>query len=327
MHKQNIQTISKSLIVPIYKNEENIPSLLSALNSISINLGRDLEVVFVIDGSPDKSLDLLTILLPTMNFPAQIITHSRNFGSFIAIRTGMKYAKGKYFAVMAADLQEPPHLIEKFFKILGDDEADVIFGQRVERNDPPLNKCLSNLYWKFYRKAIQPDIPKGGVDIFACNKRVRDCIINIHESHSSLISQLFWIGFRRSFVPYTRQERKHGSSGWGFKKRVRYMVDSVFSYSDFPIRLILYIGFFCLFLTFLIGSITLFNRIFFTVTVPGYTTIILIVLFFGSMILITQGIIGCYLWLIFENSKKRPLSIIDKIQDFNQRSPAPDNNK
>jgi glycosyltransferase involved in cell wall biosynthesis len=315
MIKAQKTVITQSLIIPIYNNAENIPSLLHALDALAQSQGPELEVVFVVDGPSDHSYELLLAVLPTLSFSAQLITHSRNFGSFAAIRTGMGYAKGTAIAVMAADLQEPPQLIEQFFDILKKDAADVVFGQRIERHDPPVKKFLSNFYWKFYGKVVQPEIPKGGVDIFACNSRVRDTILNMKESHGSLIGQLFWVGYRRSFIPYVRLERKQGKSGWSLKKRIRYMMDSIFAYSDFPIMFILYAGIAGLIVTSVLASIIVINKIFFTINVPGYAATMLTLLFFGSLILITQGIIGCYIWLIFENSKKRPLSLVDKVQE------------
>lgn len=306
--------ITKSLIIPVYGNQENIPHLIPVLESISIKQGTCFEVVFVIDGSPDNSLSLLREAATSVKFSMQIISHSRNFGSFIAIRTGMEHAKGKLIAVMAADLQEPPELIDQFFDILDKDTADVIFGQRVCRNDPPLKKFLADSYWAMYRKLVQPDIPKGGVDIFACNQVVKEKILEIREPNSSLIAQLFWVGYRRSFVPYQRQERLQGDSKWSFVRRVRYMLDSFFSYSDFPIMAILWIGLSSFIITFFVGTITLLGKLLGLIEVPGYTAIVLLILFFGSAILTTQGIIGCYLWRTFENTKRRPLSIVSHVE-------------
>ena len=167
--------------------------------------------------------------------------HSRNFGSFSAIRTGMELATGEHIAAMAADLQEPPELIVQFFEILGSGRADVVFG-----NAPaaaiPADAALSNIFWSAYRKFVLPDMPKGGVDIFACNRAVRDAVLSIEEPNSSLVAQLFWVGFRREFVDYQRQPRLHGKSAWNFSRRMRYMMDSVFSFSDLPIMLVLWLG-------------------------------------------------------------------------------------
>ncbi len=308
-------TITKSLIIPVYGNEENIPYLIPAVENIANNQGSGFEAVFVIDGSPDNSLALLQEAMKTVSFSMQIISHSRNFGSFIAIRTGMEHAKGDYLAVMAADLQEPPELVEQFFDILEKDAADIVFGQRVGRNDPPLRRFLADTYWNLYRKVVQPDIPKGGVDIFGCNRRAKDKIMEIHEPNSSLVAQLFWVGYRRSFVTYERKEREHGESAWGLRRRIRYMLDSIFSYSDFPIMAVLWIGMFGLFITFLIGGVTLFGKLFGLIDEPGYAGTVLLILFFGSSILTTQGIIGCYLWRAFENTKRRPLSIVSAKED------------
>ena len=122
------ENIRYSLVIPLYKNEENLPDLFSALDSLAHNIGEQFEVVFVVDGSPDHCFSIINDRLPEFSFPAQLILHSRNFGAFTAVRTGMQNARGEFVAAMAADLQEPPELIEQFFKILNNDEADLVFG-------------------------------------------------------------------------------------------------------------------------------------------------------------------------------------------------------
>jgi polyisoprenyl-phosphate glycosyltransferase len=305
--------IRKSLVIPVYKNEENLPRLLSALKKLANNLGKGFEVVFVVDGSPDSSHAMLEAALSEYSFAVQLISLSRNFGSFTAIRTGMEHAQGELVAVMAADLQEPPELIEELFDILDKDAADVVFGQRMQRDDSPLRKLQSNFYWAMYRKVVMPDLPSGGVDIFACNNRVKSAVLSIEEPNSSLIAQLFWVGFRRTFVPYERQERLEGESAWSLKKKITYMLDSVFSYSDFPIMFVLWVGLVGLLLTATVGFVTLVGKLMGWIAVPGYTGIILLGLFFGSALLATQGVMGCYLWRTLENTKKRPLSIVQDV--------------
>ena len=122
-------------------------------------------MVFVVDGSPDNCYEILADRLTTVPFHSQLLLHSRNYGSFAAVRTGLEVAKGTFFAVMAADLQEPPALVIDFFNCLEADEADIILGARESRQDPLLSRFLSNVYWRFYSKFIIPDIPKGGVDV------------------------------------------------------------------------------------------------------------------------------------------------------------------
>ena len=306
---------TKSLIIPIYKNRKNIPSLLIALDELSEHYHNNLEVVFVVDGSPDDSYELLEFAIKKVSYCAQLIALSRNFGSFTAIRTGMEAASGEFVAVLAADLQEPPELIKKFFSVLEKDEADIVFGKRTKRNDPWMQKILASIYWAGYRRFIIPEMPAGGVDVFGCNQLVRNAVLSIKEPNSSLIAQLFWVGFRRRFEPYVRRARKEGKSSWGLRKRFRYMMDSILSYSDLPIVVVLWAGALGLALTFLLGGVTILGKVLGFIDVPGYTALVLVNLFFGSALLVTQGIIGSYMWRTFENTKKRPLSIIADRKD------------
>ena len=310
---KNIQKSALSLIIPVYRNEDNIEDLIVALTKLNKDLP-NLTVVFVIDGSPDKSGEKLLSAQKSFIFQSIIVFHSRNFGSFTAIRTGMEYAKGDFIAVMAADLQEPPELIVKFFKSLAENEADVVFGERTERHDAFFRNIMSNTFWWLYRKMVLSDIPKGGVDIFACNRAVADAVLEIAEPNSSLIAQLFWVGFRRKFVPYKRQRRVHGKSSWSFSARMRYMMDSIFSFSDLPILCVLWFGVAGCLLSTGFGILVVLARVFGLITVPGYTALVVLLTFSVSAILAVQGIIGSYLWRAFENTKQRPLRIISRVE-------------
>jgi len=211
-----------SVVIPVYKNEDSITRLLEALTQMNASLDNDMEAVFVVDGSPDKSFELLKNALEQVSFSAQLLTHSRNFGSFPAIRSGLIASRGEYFGVMAADLQEPPELLVTFFKSLSADECDVAVGTRVGRKDPLLSRISSSIFWGLYRRLIVPDMPSGGVDVFGCNRQFRDQLVQLEESRSSLIALIFWLGFRRKLVGYERQVRQEGKSAWTFKKKVDY---------------------------------------------------------------------------------------------------------
>jgi glycosyltransferase involved in cell wall biosynthesis len=308
--------IAQSLVIPVYRNEANIPDLLAALERLLGSFGEPTEVVFVVDGSPDRSYELLHARLPSFPHPTQLIRHSRNFGSFQATRTGMEAARGGFIAAMAADLQEPPELIGEFFDRLRADKADLVMGVRERRDDPWLYKAFSNTFWGLYRRFVNRDMPAGGVDCFACTREVAEAVLSIRESNSSLIAQLFWLGFRRDFVPYARRKREVGRSAWTFAKRLRYMLDSIISFTDMPIMLILWTGL----LTFLgsaVYSIVLLRAwLYGEIKVPGYTATVLVVMLFGSLILLTQGLIGLYVWRAFENTKHRPLSLVSSRESF-----------
>lgn len=304
----------QSLVIPVYKNEESIPYLLEAVQWIQLELKSDFEVVFVIDGSPDQSYLKLKQLLPKFSFKYQLVRLSRNFGSFAAVRAGMSVAKGNYFAVMAADLQEPKELAVNFFTELQKNEYDIIIGTRESRNDPFFSKLSSMIFWRLYKKWVQPDMPTGGVDLFACNKVFQQELLNLPEANSSLIGLIFWLGFRRKIIFYHRQERQHGKSAWTLNKKIKYMMDSIFSFSDLPIKLLLNMGTLGILMSLFLSLVILFSKVFGLITVPGYTATILIIIFFGSLNSFGLGIIGNYIWRAFENTKRRPESVILSIE-------------
>lgn len=299
-----------SIVIPVYRNEESIPRLLDALADISRSLDEPTEVVFVVDGSPDGSWAMLNKALDHLAFPAQLLAHSRNFGSYPAIRSGLQAARGRFLGVMAADLQEPPELMTAFLTALAADECDVAVGTRTGRNDPFFTRLSSGIFWRLYRRFVIKDMPTGGVDVFGCNRAFRDQLLRLEESRSSLIALIFWMGFRRKLVGYERQERQEGRSSWTLAKRIDYMMDSVFAFTDLPIRLVTRIG--------LVGSLgaaalgvsVAAARLSGLIEVPGYAATMLVVLFLGALNLLALGLVGTYAWRTYENTKHRPTAIV-----------------
>jgi glycosyltransferase involved in cell wall biosynthesis len=299
-----------SIIIPVYKNAESIPRLIQALSEINESLNNEVEAVFVVDGSPDASFALIQKELPNLPFAAQLLAHSRNFGSFPAIRTGLMAATGEYFGVMAADLQEPPELLISFFKSLSNDECDVAIGTRNARKDPFMSRMASSMFWGLYRKLVVHDMPKGGVDIFGCNNTFKEQLLKLEESRSSLIALIFWLGFRRKFVDYDRQVRQEGKSAWTFKKKLEYMMDSVFAFTDYPIRLLIRMGTIGSLMSVAIGLMVIIARIHGTIAVPGYAATMVVVLLLGTLNLLGLGLVGTYAWRAYENTKQRPLAVV-----------------
>ena len=299
-----------SVIVPVYKNEDSIPRLIQALSIMNRQLDGKMEAVFVVDGSPDHSCKLLRNALDKIDFAAQLLAHSRNFGSFPAIRTGLLAAKGEFFGVMAADLQEPPELLIEFFKSLTNDECDVAIGTRQSRKDPLLSRLASRFFWRIYRRLVVPEMPEGGVDVFGCNREFRDHLVQLEEARSSLIALIFWLGFRRKLVGYERLAREEGTSAWTFRKKVEYMMDSIFSFTDYPIRLLIKIGAIGSICSIGMAVLVVIARISGAIAVPGYAATILVVLVFGALNLLGLGLVGTYAWRGYENSKQRPLAVV-----------------
>jgi glycosyltransferase involved in cell wall biosynthesis len=301
--------VTCSIVVPVYGNEDSIDALIEGLTGIDQQLDATLEVVFVVDGSPDRSHDLLASKLPHTSFQSVLILLSRNFGAFAAVREGMRVASGDHIGVMAADLQEPPELMLQFFDILRSGSADITVGVREGRSDPLVSRALSRVFWSLYRKLVMPEMPRGGVDVFACTAEIRDHLLALNESRSSLVAQLFWLGHRRVEVPYERRRRHSGKSGWSLRKRINYLTDSVFSFTDLPIRMLTLTGLTGVVASVIVGTITVVGRLVNWFSVPGYTATIGLLLFFGSLNLLGLGIVGSYAWRAFENTKARPMAI------------------
>ncbi len=298
-----------SLIIPVYKNEDSIPYLVAALLSLNHELNGNVEVVFVVDGSPDHSHACLREALTEAGLRAQLLLLARNFGSFAAIRAGLSVACGPFFAVMAADMQEPMELIRDFFISLENEPIDVVIGARESRDDPWFSRICSQTFWYLYRQCVISDMPKGGVDVFGCNLAFRDQLLALDESHTSLVGQLFWLGFRRRVIGYRRLTRQHGKSAWTFRKKFKYLLDSLFAFTDLPVRILIGIGGIGLLVSLVAGMVVITAKLFGWIDVPGYAATMLTVLFFGALNTFGLGLIGSYAWRTYENTKRRPLSI------------------
>jgi hypothetical protein len=206
-------------------------------------------------------------------------------------------------------MQEPAELVEQFFGHLASGEYDVAVGVRTGRDDPLTTTMLSKTFWSLYRRWVHPDIPPGGVDIFGCTQDVAARLVGLDESHTSMVGLLYWLGFRRISIPYKRAPRLEGKSGWSFKRKWRYLLDSVFSFTDVPVTILTSIG--------IVGGIgTLLASVVVTVarltgaTQPsGYTPLMLVMLMSTFTIVFGLGVVGSYVWRTYENSKGRPDSV------------------
>jgi len=315
--------VTLAIVIPVYRNEASIPDLLEALERVAARLKEEdhatCEVVFVIDGSPDASEPLLLRMLPARAFRSRVLTHSRNFGSFAAIRTGLAHTNADFYGVMAADLQEPPELMRDFLRVLRDGSHDVAVGVRNSREDPISSAWASRAFWSLYRRFVNREIPTGGVDVFGCSRRIRDALLGLCETNTSLVGQLYWLGFRRAEVPYDRRRRRHGRSAWTFSKKLAYMLDSIFAFTDLPIRLLTAVGIACLAAGGCLITAIIALRIAGGYDVPGYAALAVMTLFFGGMNALGIGIIGSYCWRAYENTKGRPLAITSNEQVFGGR--------
>jgi polyisoprenyl-phosphate glycosyltransferase len=305
-----------TLVIPVYLNEGSLPDLMAAVTGLSSALEGEMEAVFVVDGSPDRSYEILRRELPLRGFRSKLVLLSRNFGSFAAVRAGLVHGSGDRFVVMAADLQEPPELVLRMDSLLRQGDVDVVVGVREARSDPLMSRLPAAIFWGLYRRYVVRDIPEGGVDVFGCNGFFRATLLQLQESHSSLIAQIFWLGFRRQIVSYVRQERQHGKSAWTLSKKLSYLMDSVFAFTDLPIRLLIRIGGLGAGIAAVFGVAVVLARLAGAINVPGYAMTAILIVFFSALNLMSLGIVGSYAWRAYENTKSRPLAVTLRIEEF-----------
>jgi len=307
--------IQHSLIIPVYKNSASIKHLCESLATIKASIRQNMEIIFVIDGSPDDSLDKILKYRHICQTTTRIIELSKNEGSLIALKAGIDSARGKYIVTKAADLQEPVALTENMLQILKKGNADIVFGLRKSRKDPFISTMFSNVFWFAYKKLVDDNIPIGGVDVIGFNNKVLPHIKNMKESRSSLIEYLFWLGFSKQFVPYGRLERKEGKSAWTFSKKMNYVIDSTFSFSNLPISILFFIGITSFITALLFGVYVVIGKTTGSIHVPGYAATVLVSLFFFGLNAVGLSILGNYIWRIYENTKQRPPYIIKNNYD------------
>jgi glycosyltransferase involved in cell wall biosynthesis len=302
-----------SIVVPVYRNETTLSELLRQLAELGRDLAEPLEVVCVLDGSPDNSYALLKTELPKMPFRSQLLCLSRNFGAFAAIRSGFAAARGERIAFLAADLQQPVSSVRTFFELLSGG-ADVAVGQRTTRGDPYLSRISSRVFWGLYRRFVQHDVPPGGVDAFACTQQVRDILVSLPEANSTLVGLLFWVGFRRASFAYPRTPRPTGRSGWTVARKIRYAFDTAFAFSDLPITAMITAGAIGIIAAIVASLVVVTAWLRGSVDVRGYTPLMLAVLLSFSTTLLAVGLVGGYVWRIFENTKGRPSHIVRSVE-------------
>jgi glycosyltransferase involved in cell wall biosynthesis len=310
-----------SVVIPVYRNEPTLLDLLRQLEDACPAYVGSIEVVFVIDGSPDNSYALLRTELPRMGFPSQLVSLSRNFGSFAAVRAGLSLARGDSIAVLAADLQQPVTSVPQFFDAL-DRGCDVVVGQRSSRDDPWMSRVAAEIFWSVYRRFIQPEMPVGGVDSFACTRRVRDILVALPEANSTLVGLLLWVGFHREVLSYPRARRPSGRSGWTLGRKLRYALDSAFAFTDLPLTMMVTAGTIGVGGAIVAAIVVLVAWASGAIDVRGYTPLMLAVLFSLSTMLLALGIVGGYVWRIFENTKGRPVHLIQSVEQIDAAIPA-----
>ena len=300
-----------SIVVPVYFNEPNLPETIPQLLALEKKLtDYELELVFVDDGSRDRSLSILLEFQKKFPDTIKVLKLTRNFGSMAAIQAGLTVASGDCTAFIAADLQDPPELLIDMIKHW-EKGTKAIFAVRSDRKENFIQKSISNLYYKLIRTFAIPDYPAGGFDLFLIDKQVVREVNKIQEKNTSILTLIYWLGFDAVMIPYVRRKREKGKSRWTLSKKIKLFVDTFVSFSYFPIRLFSSIGILYAIASFLYGAFVFIYWAVYGETVQGWVTMMLVLTFTAGLQMTLLGILGEYLWRTLDTSRKRPLFVID----------------
>lgn len=300
-----------SLIIPVYFNEDNLmPLYRDICAELFIHTEYEWELVMVDDGSRDRSYSIMKELA-AQDTRIRIFSLSRNFGSHAAILCGLSRCTGDCAVVKAADLQEPSRLV---LELVGSWQSGskVALAVREDRQESRIQTFFAGLYYWLVRKAALPQMPKGGFDVYLLDRKVINVLMDLDEKNSALTGQILWSGFKTDKVYYTRLARETGTSRWTFKKKIRLVADTLFSFSTLPITIVSGIGTFSCIGAVVWAFIVFVCKLLGAINVSGWTTLFMFNLFSFGIIMLTLGILGGYLWRTFDASRNRPPYIIEE---------------
>jgi glycosyltransferase involved in cell wall biosynthesis len=298
-----------SLVLPVYNEEEVIPILHARLQDFLAQVGVDTEVIFVNDGSTDRSLILLRELVAHDN-RYKAISFTRNFGHGNAITAGVDYARGHAIAIMDADLQDPPEVIVKMLERWRDG-YDVVYGQRLKREgETPFKLLTSKWFYRILRALVPINVPLDTGDFRLMSRQVVVTLRALRETHRFIRGIVSWIGFRQTAVFYDRPSRAAGETKYPISKMLRLALDAITSFSVLPLRFSTYLGMFISFASVMTALWAAMEHFVFHNTVPGWTATVILISLLSSVQLLMIGIVGEYVGRIYEQVKGRPLYLV-----------------
>lgn len=300
-----------SIVIPVYYNEDNLVPLYEDIKKKVIDvIDYDYEIVMVNDGSKDGSYEVME-KLAMQDKNIRNISLSRNFGSHAAILCGLAHCTGDCAVVKAADLQEPTELILQMVESWKKGN-NVVLAAREGRQEAKSQTFFANLYYWIVRKTALPNMPKEGFDVYLLDRKVIEVLNRLDEKNSALTGQILWSGFKTDTVYYERLAREIGKSRWTLRKKIKLVMDTLFSFSTLPITLVSTIGVISFVGSLIWALVVLVCKLTGKIVVSGWTTLFIFNLFSFGVIMLTLGILGGYLWRTFDASRNRPPYIVEK---------------
>ncbi len=303
-----------SLIVPCYNEAENVVPFRDAVMSAFADCGYDYEIVFVDDGSKDATWHNLKKLHNEKKCPTKIISLSRNFGKESALYAGLCHATGDYISLIDADLQQRPEIVRDMVGILDEKpECDVVAAYQDRRGEGKVLSFFKRFFYKLINRMSDVKLRADASDFRTFRRSVAESIKSLGECHRFSKGIFSWVGYQTEFIPYVACERTKGVTKWSFRKLCNYAIEGIIGFSTRPLRLATYLGSFTALAAIIYVIIVILQKLIVGIDVPGYATIIVLILLLGAMQLICIGIIGEYVGKTFEQSKNRPIYIAKEI--------------
>jgi polyisoprenyl-phosphate glycosyltransferase len=305
-----------SLVVPAYNEERNLPAFIAAVVPLLESLAEPFEIIFIDDGSRDGTFGLLAAAA-SQDPRIKVVGLARNFGKDIALSAGLAHATGRAAIPIDADLQHPPELIPQFVAKWREG-FDMVIGVRSKRDEEGfIRRTLSRSYYKVMRSMTSVEIPANAGDYRLIDRKILDVIAKMPERHRFMKGIFAWPGFKVASLEFQANERANDTvSTWSFFKLWRFALDGLFSFSTVPLKLWTYVGLLSAGGAFIYMIITLIQRLVFGVDVPGYASLLIVLLFFNGLLMISNGIQGEYIARIYDEVKGRPLFVVGQTIGF-----------
>lgn len=315
--KSAVRKMKLSLVVPCYNEAENVAAFQEAVIGAFQNCGYDYEIVFVNDGSRDATLHNLKKLYAAQKCPVKVISFARNFGKESGIYAGLQYASGDYISLIDADLQQRPEIVRDMVRILDEQkDIDVVAAYQDRRQEGAILSFFKKAFYSVINKLSKVTLQPDASDFRTFRRSVRDSILELREYHRFSKGIFAWVGYNTEFIPYTACERAFGTTKWDFWKLMEYAIEGIIGFSTAPLRLATVLGTVSGIAAILYLIWVIVEKLTLGIAVPGYATIIVLLLFFSSMELFCIGIIGEYVGRTFEQCKDRPIYIPKEILNY-----------
>jgi glycosyltransferase involved in cell wall biosynthesis len=311
--------VTYTFVIPVYDEEPVLPELHRRLREVAGSLDGESEFVFVDDGSRDGSREVV-LGLRRSDPRVKLITLSRNFGHQLAISAGLDFGSGDAVIIMDADLQDPPELVPDLVERWKQGFEVVYAVRQVRPGDSRIRRALIRRAYKILSRLSATELPPDAGDFRLVDRRVVDIVRGMPESNRYLRGMFAWVGFRQTGVPYERPARFAGESKYSMTKLMALAIDGLIGFSSVPLRLMLGFGFVIAGFAFCAGLVAALLKILGTLTVPGWASLTVILTFFTGVQLIILGTVGLYVGSIFEQSRARPLYLVDQAHGFERET-------